>query len=1195
MSHSKEDIKSNEDLLLLNINDIKRVINNEFSKLPLNKNISQSIINEIIKINNSKLTINDNKKDSSQFKKLVMNWHNIILCIKHEMWSKLASVINAMVNDKDEKEENKIDLNDLSDECIDNLLLTLKEERHLPIEERQYLRKLIIRARDFDLTSCYQTKEMYQIQETNSHVRGLNASLLMDIFDVHRIFLFSKFNFREYDVKEYQCSVMERATKILGEKFVEAHLSRCINVSFRESFNLYPNHLVHDDIFRVFDYHFGVSFLVNKLKKQLTLVGNQCFEIKSIVIPQSVKCMYDSNIEFNCGIESIEDYLHDKHVRNFYKIRCGKDNVKAPQCVSDKIEKNYNINNVFQHKISKLIVIVDRRLFNYTQDDSLYVFPCDDKDQFLELDTNYFVSFNFKIVPKIYGHGNKVIAHFRYGVNEISRFYPEMLISVIPTIFAKSQESSEPQILDKMYANNFKHGFCVTLYDKIFNDYYKIFTSFDHVSVNYNRQILYEEFNKEKPLLCFMDLLNYELTTNSEIHDIQSIRQFFINNEYDTESIIDDVLFENTTCNIQIHLHPTSKFEAIRNIICKYNRSTTNGKASLCNKNHVLSVNECGFVEVIANALNEMDQGNDCKDLSLSLLLEAYDHIVSVHRFFEQMEDDEENMVKPFEEIDHEKHVSNVQTYLVEIFDYCELEKCPKLHQHLTRTREQDSEQLNSDNDTLNEIRNATLNALHCYILHKRKELFRLQRSNTHFITPVMDENEAQNYIEEQKHDKNSNNVPSIHFGVSVLQWLEYSENPRFSSFYEEIINNEKSTITEQIFLNLSQECYIKMNNNKSEQYQLEELIALKIYTDADTFQTALRQSFWKSAGKEVKKSFYRWALLLYQAAAYHAKLIPRATFQSDVPKQLYHGLNRILVLDNERPKYNGALSTSLKQSVAYSFSKGKGLLWTIRPSFANKFEFLVGIPVDWISQYKNEAEILLINQYLPITAAVNFDTDPKNNVDHLMYTVQTYKKQILDVVQFYNILGRMFTDSWIPFIKEHNLLFVKTDFNPNRRVLDVLIEDLKIQQLHAEHQVLSSLFVLVKSYKAFNYCSFKMQVNERYVNKIAKHFEQTEYKLTYSNNKTKRINIADILTVGKNRICEDKSCKIYVKNKTLFGFDDFMLLQKIHDKNVQMNDVNNFANCLELQNDKIIVPKIALINPKHCEEILKAKYRLNC
>eukprot|EP01084_Bolivina_argentea_P129491 228696_1 len=168
--------------------------------------------------------------------------------------------------------------------------------------------------------------------------------------------------------------------------------------------------------------------------------------------------------------------------------------------------------------------------------------------------------------------------------------------------------------------------------------------------------------------------------------------------------------------------------------------------------------------------------------------------------------------------------------------------------------------------------------------------------------------------------------------------------------------------------------------------------MSLKLYTDVDTFQSSLRKSFWKSSPKCIKKSFYNWALTLYTTSLFHAEPIPRNSIQSETPKQLYHGLNRVFILDNTRPKYNGPTSTSLSKSVAYSFTKEKGLLWTIRPSFANKFEFVTGILVDWISQHTNEAEVLLMNQYIPITSAINFQENPKNNVDHLLYTIKSYK-----------------------------------------------------------------------------------------------------------------------------------------------------------------------------------------------------------
>eukprot|EP01084_Bolivina_argentea_P241879 405915_1 len=149
--------------------------------------------------------------------------------------------------------------------------------------------------------------------------------------------------------------------------------------------------------------------------------------------------------------------------------------------------------------------------------------------------------------------------------------------------------------------------------------------------------------------------------------------------------------------------------------------------------------------------------------------------------------------------------------------------------------------------------------------------------------------------------------------------------------------------------------------------------MSLKIYTDTDAYQSAFRKAFWKTSPKIEKLSFYHWAIQLYQTSLFHARPTPRWTISSKSPLAIYHGLNMVFVLDNALPVYHGPLSTSLSRSVAHQFSKNMGLLWTIKPSYANKFKFIKGICVDWISQHKEESEVLLINQYLPIANTINF------------------------------------------------------------------------------------------------------------------------------------------------------------------------------------------------------------------------------
>ncbi len=64
----------------------------------------------------------------------------------------------------------------------------------------------------------------------------------------------------------------------------------------------------------------------------------------------------------------------------------------------------------------------------------------------------------------------------------------------------------------------------------------------------------------------------------------------------------------------------------------------------------------------------------------------------------------------------------------------------------------------------------------------------------------------------------------------------------------------------------------------------LTELISIKIYTDTNDYQSALRRSHWKSATKQQRTAFYSWAFQLYKTALFHSKPIVRWAFESKVP-----------------------------------------------------------------------------------------------------------------------------------------------------------------------------------------------------------------------------------------------------------------------------------------------------------------------
>ena len=114
-----------------------------------------------------------------------------------------------------------------------------------------------------------------------------------------------------------------------------------------------------------------------------------------------------------------------------------------------------------------------------------------------------------------------------------------------------------------------------------------------------------------------------------------------------------------------------------------------------------------------------------------------------------------------------------------------------------------------------------------------------------------------------------------MEFGQNVLEWLGYGEQSVFTSFKEEIMPNINVN-------NMEQKCSKLMEYKAYQQYNLNELMSIKIYTDCEQYQSKLRRAFWSSSCKATKRLYYQWALQLYKTTLYHA-----------TPKSitLYHGM----------------------------------------------------------------------------------------------------------------------------------------------------------------------------------------------------------------------------------------------------------------------------------------------------------------
>eukprot|EP01084_Bolivina_argentea_P123314 218534_1 len=1127
----------------------------------------QSTINHFDKQTNHQLN------QSTQF----MDWERVCNGINHELWPKIANAVRAIINDKDKP----IDKYDFSKDCIDKVMDILKKERYLPNEERQYLRRVLQRAIAFTQI----TNEQRQRQEMmNSDVtkKAVQTLLLMDIFDVHKIFKFFNFNFKEYDIADYEKDIKtcieKQGKKALGDVFIEQHIN---NVTFCDRSNLYPNYVINDDMFQIFDYHFGVSLFINGLKNNLYFGHGSCVEVQSLVISKSISSIYDEDLLFKYSIGRIEEYLVGKKIYDFYKnqLKSGNDIVTA-------IEQWYNIDVIQKNRICGLMIIVDRRYSHESGYDLLYTFPYENHQRFPELETNHLIGFDFKIKKCIYGKKNKVITYFKYSINQITRFYPEMLVNIIPGMFKRPSGLSEAEFLDKMYDNKFKHGWCVTLDDAVFDKYYKIITQFTHISNNYKRQKLFDDNDNTKWMICFRDLLQYDMDKSYKHSVFASIVSEFLNdNEYDSESIIGDILFQHNPSTSRISNIETlflkenkqTEFDTFTTILHKYMDHTEKSKQTSCNAMDISPMNECEYINTIMTALSNFK--NDRLEIivdkyDICELLGSYDHIMDVHKLNRENSRSKEQNNKS----------NDIKTYFIQNLGFCGNKNCSASQRHQTRFRErqQNIDYNEIENNSLTEIISATINGLHCYLLHENKPLFRLEglgNNNLHFIT------------QDEKTDTENH---TIKFGVSVLQWLNYSESPSFNSFREEIINNPESTINTQLFLVFAQECYIKMINSKDDQYMLEELMCLKMYSDTDSYQSSLRKAFWNSSTKKVKKSFYHWAMQLYKTFTFHAKPIPRWSTNSTKPLSLFHGLNMVFVLDNALPIYHGPVSTTLKETVAHSFSQGKGLLLTIRPSYSNKFKFVIGISMSWISHHKHEEEVLLYNQYIPIQRTQTFDTRVDSNVDHLLYSLMSYKKTILDSKQFYKVIGladrklhEKLNSEWIDALnKRLELLYYPTAIK-SKCIMERVHEELGIKKWSQQYKLMSSKLEF-NVYSVFNYYSLK--IRDKF-----KQLSGTEYRLVDCSNQKVMLSFAyDEHILQPYDELKNENFKIEIRNQKMLGINDYVQLQDIDELSFASNN-ELFGAKLDLQNEQLAVLNVNIYSNEQKNQILKSNFGLIC
>eukprot|EP01084_Bolivina_argentea_P250583 419908_1 len=718
--------------------------------------------------------INELKENELKENEFRTSWMNVANCIKQEMYSKLASFVQSMI------QQHNIGIYDLDDRYIETIMMIF-EKRNPSIQEKTYLHKLIQRAKLFvpidssknkyneitnrdenqlqkpylhDLHDLYNnlernnipSEEIKKLNKLFKNARNQNEmdvmEFLQSILDVHRHFCFSNHHFEDYKLKDFYKDISNIAGKYLSDKFVKTYIS---NMKFKNRFNFNPSYIINDDMFEIMKYHFRISEYVSYLTKEINIDKTPQFELKAVVIPKSIISVYDDNLIFNYGsniaINNIDRYLLSYNKSDYIRV-------DAKKYIKEDLQNLYNIKDISRNNITKLMIIIDRR----HKKDTLRLFPCRTFDIFAAATNNYFIGFDFHMHLK----QNTIRVYLRYGFNEKLRFYPEMLVSLIPRLFKKrSSNIGQAQILDKLYSNEYNHGWSFDLNDDLFNTFYKMITSYTHISNKYKRHLLGHEPVKYQ--LFFRDILDYELQRlTQDKASIQVLNEFLFDNEYDSETIIDDV---SMVSNIQIYLSVRNLddlYNAIKETVQSFTDPASIHKSQLkeCNATNIKDVADCSYVNQIVETLDRFNEDNLTvyKDVyNVSSLLGAYDHIIDIHRF--SFNNTTETMSK------------KLKSYVSNVLGPCNLSSCTVLKSHTMRNRQRKQTQVEAiDEDSLQEIISSTVVALHCYLLHEQKQLFRLARANTQQFIKTIAEEEADQEPE----------AISIDLGVSVLQWLKF-------------------------------------------------------------------------------------------------------------------------------------------------------------------------------------------------------------------------------------------------------------------------------------------------------------------------------------------------------------------------------------------------------------------------------------
>ena len=118
-----------------------------------------------------------------------------------------------------------------------------------------------------------------------------------------------------------------------------------------------------------------------------------------------------------------------------------------------------------------------------------------------------------------------------------------------------------------------------------------------------------------------------------------------------------------------------------------------------------------------------------------------------------------------------------------------------------------------------------------------------------------------------------------------------------------------------------------------------------------------------------------------------------------------------------------------------------------------------LGVDMRSISCYKEEQEILLVDQPIQIQKTKAWDSNDTALINHLLYSLKSRPTEIRDRAQFYKTLGIKYKKKWIDSIMKHDALYVETEYD-RKLAIHRLVVELGIAEVFYRSKYCPSKFV---------------------------------------------------------------------------------------------------------------------------------------